>query len=79
MTLSENILFYAFRYALGRMSYVTQEVSDEIIKQWDNIPLGVQKIIQQEVRQAIDNGEAGMKCDVDSWKRILKLKVSHDG
>lgn len=31
MNLSEDILFYAFRYALGRMTYAVSTVADEII------------------------------------------------
>ncbi|MGE5438042.1 MAG: hypothetical protein ACM3O3_12585 [Syntrophothermus sp.] len=33
-----DILFYAFRYALGRKTYAVNDVTGEIIKQLKNIP-----------------------------------------
>lgn len=71
----EEILVYAFRYALGRMTYSTSTVSNEIISNWDDISASHQKLYQREIEEAIKMGGAGMDCDVRNWERILDLKV----
>lgn len=68
-----EILFYAFRYALGRMTYVSSVVSDYIIKHWDLITRHTQDMIKMEIKAAIRMGTAGMEMDVKLWQRILAL------
>lgn len=73
MNLPENILFMAFRYALGRMTYVTLDVSTEIINKWDELSDKYKNLIQKEIKQAINDDIAGMDMDVAEWEKILKL------
>ncbi len=74
MELNEQILFMAFRYALGRMTYVVGEVSDTIIRKWPEISPKYRKLIQSEICEAIDSERAGWEMDVKAWERILKLE-----
>ena len=69
-----DILFCAFRYALGRKTYVVIEVVDYMIENWGFIAPYKKEMIQREIKEAITNGSAGMDCDIKSWKRILELK-----
>ncbi len=34
---NEDITFYAFRYALGRMTYAVKDVTEYLIENWDKI------------------------------------------
>lgn len=68
---NEDILFCAFRYALGRKTYIVKEVVDSIINNWDKLDKGLKKIFTVEIRQAIKKEQAGMYIDVLQWKRII--------
>jgi len=69
----EIVLLCAFRYALGRMTYVTGAVSDFIIEKWDELEFGKQQLIKAEIREAIKRNRIGMEMDKTVWKRILIL------
>lgn len=75
MELDERIaLVCAFRYALGRRTYVTDSVANVIIKVWDELPRETQLLIRKEIINAINNNDAGMDIDVKCWEKILELK-----
>ena len=76
--MNSDILFYAFRYALGRMSYCVHTVVNEIISNWITLDRGDQMLYQKEIRKAISGGRAGMKMGVESWELVLELEVSHE-
>jgi len=67
------ILISAFRYALGRSSYITKVVSDEIIKNWNYLEDYDKKQIIMEIKCA-DN--LGMHCDITFWNKILELEIT---
>lgn len=70
----EEILFYAFRYALGRRTYAVSDVVDAILKQWPAITDKTINMMKKEIEEAIDKGHAGDFCDVQEWRKILELK-----
>lgn len=64
-------LMYAFRYALGRMTYVVSDVADALIAHRDALqPTWRQQIIE-EITRAIAENRAGMPMDVDRWRSVL--------
>jgi len=73
MKLDEIILFLAFRYALGRRTYVVHDVTETIIRNWDNLSLKYQSLIHKEIKQAIEDENAGMDMDIERWRKILQL------
>ena len=73
MKINSAIIFYAFRYALGRKTYVVSEVVDYLIENWKELSNTTQFLIQTEIRIAIERKEAGMNMDVKQWKKLLKL------
>lgn len=75
MKLNADILFCAFRYALGRKTYAVNDVSDCIIQNWDELPGIIQNAIKKEIRTAIIEDKAGMKQDIKAWLRILDLQI----
>lgn len=75
---SENTIMWAFRYALGRKTGAVIDVCDTLKEHWENLSSFTQDQIQCEIKSAIINNRAGMSCDVEQWKKILKLPVFKD-
>jgi len=69
----ESIMFYAFRYALGRRTYATSDVSSYLIEHWKELNTITRVLIHKEIKEAIKNDVAGMNCDITSWKKLLLL------
>jgi hypothetical protein len=68
------LLFCAFRYALGRRSYVVKTICDIIKDNWDQIAPVDREKYKKEIRAAIDSECAGSKWDVYEWEKILALE-----
>lgn len=67
------IVFYAFRYVLGRKTYAVSEVSYYITKNWDLLHDREKQAMKQEIEIAIKTNNAGMEMDIENWKKILTL------
>lgn len=63
----------AFRYALGRRTYVVSAIVDYILKNWENFSPYRQEMFQKEI---IDYekayGNLGQSVDKEQWYKILK-------
>lgn len=70
-----SMLLCAFRYALGRRTYITSECHDWLVKYWDIMAI-YHKQIHDDIKHAIEHDIAGDKCDVESWKKILALPAA---
>lgn len=70
MNVSGDILFYAFRYALGRSTYAVDDVVTDVIRNTDELSATTKSRIKKEIDVAIEKGHAGMKCDVDNWMKL---------
>ena len=75
MKVDEDILFYAFRYALGRQTYAVDQVTNKIIENWSDLSSKIKVAIRTEITRAIDTGNAGAVTDMENWKSILDLGV----
>lgn len=70
MTLNEDIVIgCAFRYALGRKTYVVSSVCDEIERQVDQISEKTRRRMIVEINEAIWTQNAGMEMDVQRWRQ----------
>ena len=81
-----DILFFcAFRYALGRMSYIVSDVAELIELHWTKLPEKTQTLIVKELGKAIREhennskedylgkfGRLGMEQDYRVWKRLFE-------
>ncbi len=67
------ILIAAFRYACGRCSYMPSVVAGVLKQHWIDLTEHDRKLIQREIREAIDRGHAGHDCDVRTWEELLEL------
>jgi hypothetical protein len=70
-----DMLICAFRYALGRRTYVTSTMSEHLRTYWACLPRAWQELVQREIREAIDSGCAGDNCDIQSWQTLLVLPI----
>ena len=68
---SENMIMWAFRYALGRRTGAVTDVVIFLIANWNKLEPFTQKQIQKEIREAIDMDLAGNHIDVVQWKSLL--------
>ena len=64
----------ALRYALGRRTYITSIISEQLIDKWGSITETDKSIIVKEIKEAINKKEAGDDCDVANWTKV----ISHD-
>ena len=67
----ELILLAAFRYALGRKTYIVGTVVDYLLNEWDSVGYTLKAQMQSEIKQAIKSGNAGMDMDIKQWERLL--------
>ena len=67
----DTILFYAFRYALGRTSYCVNGVVELIIKHNNILSTNHRGLMIKEIQNAIANNQAGWECDVKEWEKLL--------
>lgn len=75
LTDQQDILFYAFRYALGRKTYCTHTVTNAIITCWDGLSDRDKQGYREEIARAIKEGNAGHAQDENNWCKILRLPV----
>jgi len=77
MSLDDQIvLTCAFRYALGRRTYVVDSVANQIELNADTMPLKDLDLYIREINVAIVENHAGMEMDIERWKKcrdILKI------
>lgn len=70
-----HLVLSSFRYGLGRMTYITGMCADWLIKYWHLMPPAWKRQIHADIERAIDHKYAGWECDVEQWKRVLKLPL----
>jgi hypothetical protein len=74
MIVNEITLGCAFRYALGRMTYVVQDVVSDIISNWDNIHENTKERFVKEIEEYRKQWEkCGHDCDDREWQKIIDL------
>jgi hypothetical protein len=59
----------AFRYALGRMTYVVDSVASVIESDIEEISTKTLHLIRKEIEEAIKASHAGMQMDVERWSK----------
>ena len=68
------LLFCAFRYALGRQTYVVSTVADIIKANWDHMPQSRRNMFRKEIEEAIEKGYAGsVNIDVPDWLSVIHM------
>jgi hypothetical protein len=74
MTTDEIIIIIcAFRYALGRRTYVVSVIANRLIQLYPKYPLDQQRRTAKEIKEAIEKGNAGHEMAVEQWKKVMCL------
>jgi hypothetical protein len=73
---NSDIAFCAFRYALGRMSYIVSTVTEYLIRNWELMPLDLQTLIHKEIDVAEQKDQLGMECDKAEWMKVRQLSLT---
>jgi hypothetical protein len=60
----------AFRYALGRRTYVTHTISELLIKHKDELSEQSKIIILHDIARAINANDYGMDIDKACWIKL---------
>ena len=74
----------AFRYCLGRMTYIVSDCACWLIEQWPNIAENARKVIQRDLEDAFkrddearadgnDYKPLGHDCDRMQWEKVRRL------
>jgi len=83
----ETMVIAAFRYSLGRMTYIVKDCCDWLIEQWPHFGERTKELIQRELKAAFKEDDAirtihstdyayrplGHGCDREQWERVRKL------
>lgn len=70
--IDDGILFNAFRYSLGRRTYVVSETAKAIKMNVSRIQPKLRTKMIEEIEEAIRDGHAGMQMDVDEWRAVAE-------
>jgi hypothetical protein len=66
------ILKCAFRYALGRKTYIVKTVVDELLANWDNFEIWDKKQLKDEIVDYEERvGNLGDDIDTIQWYRVI--------
>lgn len=70
-----TLYFCAFRYALGRMTYIVSTVTDILIRAAEDGTLDEMNrdLMAREIKRALDADKAGMLSDQVEWQKLLKV------
>ena len=68
--MKEQILFYAFRYVLGRRTYAISDVADEILHYAEDLSQKTRTVMLKELDEAYRENRLGDQCDCDLWQKV---------
>lgn len=70
--LDSEIVFYAFRYCLGRRTYAVSTCASYLTARWNELEKHDRDRIVKEINEALAEGRAGDPCDVARWQSVLE-------
>lgn len=68
----DDLVLCAFRYCMGRMSYIVSDMCRHLKHHWEEICPPFRKLIMEEIENAIDREDYGMEMDRVCWERTLE-------
>ena len=69
--MKNNILFYAFRYAILRKTYAVEDVAKEIIKNKNSLHGRTRLLIIKEIKEAEKNNLLA-EIDKKTWLNVVE-------
>lgn len=68
----DELLFYAFRYALGRNSYIVSIIAGKLCKYRMSLKPDTKELIRNEIKAALLDNRTGYECDRAQWEIVLR-------
>lgn len=75
--IDERILFYAFRYALGRMTYAVGDACTAVTDNLANLSEALKIKLIREITEAEERNALGMEMDKVLWLRLRETVREH--
>ena len=76
ITTTTDVLYSAFRYALGRKTGIVDHIVTEILRNWDNLVESDKKNMVKEIFKYKEaHGNLGGKIDEEQWQKIIDKKL----
>lgn len=72
------LVLCAFRYCLGRRTYIVSTCVDFLLANWDQLDNNTKTLILGETVDALDKGNAGDQCDIDCWNKLVMSADADD-
>ena len=66
-----DLMICAFRYVLGRRSYIVRVISDILIKHKDKLSEQAIHVIKRDILHAFEVNNYGMDMDKKVWEEVL--------
>ena len=70
---SDDIIFYAFRYCLGRQTYAVSDFVHEVIYLAEKLHIRTKTIMIKEINEALETDRAGADIDKAQWIRLKAI------
>jgi hypothetical protein len=76
LKVKEDVLFWAFRYAIGRSTYSSMDCAEALVDNWDLISDRMKAEIIKEIKSAMEVSNKSyhggmMEADRREWNRVL--------
>lgn len=65
-----DLMVCAFRYALGRRSYITHTIAELLIKHKDKLFAQSKETVLKDIQVAFDTNNYGMEMDRAVWEKL---------
>lgn len=66
----------SFRYALGRRTYIVNDIASFIINNIKQMQNRTLRLVVREILEAIDHDRLGDDCDKRDWQNVLQAAMS---
>lgn len=74
MKVSESTLISAFRYSLGRHTYIVSDMVADIIRNWENISKKTKDLFIREILEYRQHWKSiEHDCDDKEWQKIIDI------
>lgn len=81
VVVEDDVLFCAFRYALGRRTYVVGKICEAIRQNASSIQSNLRSQMIEEISEAVDTKQAGDDINVQRWlecRRVLQQSLMRE-
>lgn len=70
ITVTEDQLFWCFRYCLSRKTYAASDGADAVIANWHHLSKKTKDMIVKEITEAMYRNE----CD-EEWRKVILIDL----